>query len=192
MNVTRSKVVTHPPHERKERSETRAILLTTTIALALSSGVALAATITCTGGFCQGTGARDTIYGSDIDDEIRAGGNNDSVYGNGGNDDLSGESGNDRLYGRAGNDQLREQGSSDVAGGYDRFVGGGGNDDIIPLDPFSGNPYVDTVSAGSGDDFVGAVDFSEDRIECGAGVDTVEFDSSVDTVADDCEVQRPF
>jgi hypothetical protein len=51
---------------------------------------------------------------------------------------------------------------------------------------------VDTVSAGSGDDFVAATDFSEDRIECGGGVDTVEFDSSVDTVADDCEVQRPF
>ena len=112
----------------------RAVLLVSTVAgvVLLASGVALAATITCTGGFCEGTGARDTIYGSDIDDEIRAGGNNDSVYGNGGNDDLSGESGNDRLYGRSGNDQLFEQGSPDVAGGYDRFVGGGGNDDITP------------------------------------------------------------
>jgi len=82
--------------------------------LLLSSGIALAATISCQVGLdCLGTKKADTLTGTASLDDI---------YGRGGGDTLRGLGETDRLLGQSGKDRL--------LGGptYDYMVGGAGND----------------------------------------------------------------
>lgn len=61
------------------------------VAVGVTTGVAGAATVNCTGGTCFGTGSADTINGSGGDDTIAAGDGGDTVFGNGGKDLIFGE-----------------------------------------------------------------------------------------------------
>jgi hypothetical protein len=104
-----------------------------------------------------------------------------TVDGGAGNDYLKGGNGADTLEGGDGNDDLFAQ------GGPDTVHGGAGTDEI------SGGVGADTIDGGAGDDFVGAWDEAADAgpVVCGSGVDNVDFDYALDTVADDCEIRPP-
>ncbi len=79
----------------------RAVLLLAVVGAVsmLAAGTALAATVQCTGGECDGTEQSDVINGSDGFDRISALGGDDSVYGGVGVDEIFGGDGNDRLSG---------------------------------------------------------------------------------------------
>ena len=85
-----------------------------------------------------GTGADDTLVGTDRDDRLD---------GRGGDDELEGGDGNDRLKGRGGDDEIE---------------GGSGNDEIFP------GEGDDNVDAGAGNDLIYARDTDGlDYIDCG-------------------------
>src|SRR5919202_1887566 len=92
-------------------------------ALWLSSGIALAATITCQVGVdCLGTKKADTLNGTAAEDYI---------YGRGGGDILKGFGKPDQLYGQGGGDSLLGgPAADDLTGGSgnDTLSGGTGND----------------------------------------------------------------
>jgi Ca2+-binding RTX toxin-like protein len=117
-------------------------------ALALSSGVALAATIDCPNradGRCVGTdnnddmkgtrnvdlmygfAGRDTLRGLDANDTLTGGIGNDTLYAQLGSDKLVGLAGADVLSGKRGNDRLL--GGSD--GDPDEFYCGPGTDSAV-------------------------------------------------------------
>jgi len=103
----------------------RTILLlgATVAALMLSSGVALAATVTCqTDVACFGTRNADTLKGS---------GGHDEMYGRGGGDTMKGLDGDDKLFGQ---------------GGVDKLSGGLGEDGLV------GGNAQDTLSGGASND----------------------------------------
>jgi hypothetical protein len=83
------------------------IILVAALVLALSAGVALAATINCTGGLCEGTDNRDTLTGALGFDEINGKGAADKIFGKEADDILRGDfnsnpqavEGNDDVYG---------------------------------------------------------------------------------------------
>jgi Ca2+-binding RTX toxin-like protein len=146
----------------------RALLLMVTMAAALlvAGGVALAETVTCDNNPpCYGTPETDDITGTDFGEKIYAyGGNdtvlarggNDTVYGSSGNDpDLEGEGGSDTVYGGGGADSV-DVGASDTPGSTDHAFGGG-NDALF------------------------AADDKVDIIDCGKGVDSVQYDQGIDT-----------
>ena len=85
-----------------------ALLLTTIVgALLLSSGVALAATMTCKAGVdCLGTKNADTLNGTDGKDNMFGRRGGDALKGLGEYDSLHGQRGMDRLLGGLGNDDL--------------------------------------------------------------------------------------
>jgi RTX calcium-binding nonapeptide repeat (4 copies) len=131
------------PDERSLRMRRVTLLLTVTIvALALASGVAVAAIIDCpmAGGPCVGTNNNDTLNGSSMPDEMRAlkgqdtlnaGPELDTLNGGRGNDTLRGETNNDSLRGDLGNDTMNGGLGADeyvFANGWgkDRIAEGGG------------------------------------------------------------------
>lgn len=117
-------------------------------------------------------GGRDTFYGNDYDDIIRAGSSNDVVYSYDGDDIVHGDSGADKLYGLWGAD--------DLYGGTGRDVlsGGGGSDYL------SGGKDSDTLTGGSGKDY-----FVFDTRPSRSNIDRVtDFRPSDDTVMLDREV----
>jgi Ca2+-binding RTX toxin-like protein len=102
--------------QRDMKGRALLVLVMVVAALTLSSGVALAATITCQAGVdCVGTLGADTLEGT-------AG--NDHIYGGGGGDTLKGFNAFDELYGQRGSDRL--------FGGptKDGLYGGPGNDEL--------------------------------------------------------------
>jgi serralysin len=114
--------------------------------LVLSSGVALAATITCQAelGDCFGTKKADTLNGTDTPehmfgrasgDTLNAFGEEDWLFGNGGGDELFGGLGRDQMTGGSGKDELA----------------GGGSDDHYHLGPNWGDDSI-TEGAPSGND----------------------------------------
>jgi Ca2+-binding RTX toxin-like protein len=112
-----------------------------------------------------GTPGRDIIRGSDEEDVLRGLAGNDDLYGLDDDDVLRGGSGRDRLYGGEDDDILYgDDGNDTLVGGKDenRYYGGRGNDVIK------------------------ARNDEEERINCGAGEDTVTADRE-DIVANDCE-----
>jgi hypothetical protein len=148
------------------------------------------------------------------------GSGDDRVEGNAGIfNDLRGEAGDDlvtqgslatcaRLDGGAGDDRLIGRASSCT--GVDPSQHGGPGDDLLTITAaatgpgdgwtFDGGPGEDFMvgsgapdgfSAGSGWDFVYALDGAADTVACGSGLDFVKVDA-LDTVARDCElvVQR--
>src|SRR5215213_4245392 len=161
----------------------RVFLLLTmmSVALAMASGVALAATIDCTGGYCAGTKENDVMNGTDT---------YDLMYGLGGDDNMFGHFGNDEMYGGEGADFLlgdEDYDYPDTLLGNDTLYGGPGNDDLRGA---FGN---DKIYGGGGDDFVFAYDqlnvtAGADVVDCGPGVDTVHYDKGVDKIRH-CEIK---
>jgi hypothetical protein len=166
--------------------------------VALTGGVALAATVQCTGNPCEGTTDDDSITGTANPDRIfaKAGKDNASGFGAGdriegarGADILFGDDGldrsvdgDDKLFGGRGPDQMLAAGRSDL------FVGGDGNDAIDARENnFIGDPAIagtDTVRGGAGNDQVFAMDGAVDHINCGKGREdsVVNRDPGLDTV----------
>jgi Ca2+-binding RTX toxin-like protein len=130
-----------------------------------------------------GTGRPDEPDATNGGDVIAAGNGGDTVAGGGGGDVVCGGGGADRLGGGAGSggsggDMISGgPGNDTVSGGSgsDMISGGPGNDTV------SGGPGGDTVNGGPGSDKINARDGDADRINCGAGTDTVTLDSK-DTI----------
>ena len=155
------------------------LLATTALALLVASGVALAATINCTGGSCVGTQSRDTLFGSPrVDNEFGLGGG-DLMYGYESADQMSGDFGGDRMYGGLAADTVNGDGGSDlVYGGPGNDVVNGGPDS----DTVVGNKGNDTLSGDAGSDLIQAVDDQKDQINCAGGSDRVYFDRGLDVL----------
>jgi Ca2+-binding RTX toxin-like protein len=121
----------------------RATLATVVGALlmALSAGAALAATIVCGGGLCEGTEQSDRIVGSGERDVILAGAGNDTVEDGGGDDEFYGGRGNDTINAGEGKDLVR---------------GGRGSDRLLT----AGDGEEDTLYCGPGFD-----EFDADSID---------------------------
>jgi hypothetical protein len=64
---------------------------------------------------------------------------------------------------------------------------GGDGPDLIRADEGG----TDTGNAGSGDEIDAHDDLGVDTIDCGEGIDTVDFDAEVDVVAENCEKRDP-
>ena len=167
----------------------RLVLLLTAMALALllASGAALAV----------------NRIGTDGPDTLRGTNGNDNLLGRGDNDILFALNGRDHLLGGPGNDWLDthpkefRRGDKNMVGGSgnDAVIGGRGSDHLLGEE---GNDLVadgperefatDIVSAGEGNDVVGAVNRPafEDIVTCGGGFDRVIADRK-DVLAPDCE-----
>ncbi len=91
-------------------------------------------------------------------DRLTGGAANDTIHGGGGKDRISGGAGADRLYGDAGNDTV------------------------------TGGTGADSIYGGTGNDSVQARDGTRDRIDCGAGKDTVVADKT--DVVKGCETVK--
>jgi Ca2+-binding RTX toxin-like protein len=151
--------------------------------------------------FIDGDDGVDQVSGGAGNDEVEGGEGADFVTGDEGNDLLKGEFGDDRLSGGAGDDKLIGGAGVDTLGGDQgddtadysgatRAVtvklDGGANDgegregDLVRTD-------VESVTTGSGSDFVDSRDGVGGRISCGRGTDRVATDPE-DRVAGDCEV----
>ena len=114
-------------------------------AIVLSSGVALAATITCQSGVdCFGTNNADTLEGTASYDKIYGRGGADTLKGVGGSfDALYGQSGGDRLFGGTGKDLL-------VGGaGKDALSGGSGVDQYYFGDGWGKDSITEKAALGN-------------------------------------------
>ena len=136
----------------------------------------------------RGTGAPNTLIGSDGDNTLDGLGGADSLSGGAGNDTLLGGGGDDTLEGGAGNDQL------DGGGGADSLAGGDGNDTLdgsfgndVYLSGDAGDDRVlgsggsDTILGGTGDDLL-LGDAAADSIDGGTGDDTIVGEIGEDTL----------
>ena len=137
------------------------------VCVPLVASVAVARTISCTGGGdCVGTPKHDFMRGGPGDDR------------------MVGRDGDDRMLGGDGQDVLKGKGGSgtlDGGEGDDRAEGGSGRD---------------TASGGVGDDIIrggshgGTNDGVHDALDCGDGVDTVYYVENQDSISD-CEIFNP-
>ncbi len=149
--------------------------LVVAVALVLGGGVALAATVRCEGGACEGTARPDILNGSGARDAIYGFGSDDRLYGNRGDDLLRGGPGADELYGGPGGDRFYGE------GGSDHFYGGVGRDRM------TGGPGKDTLYGGTEDDSIAVQDGRLDVVDCGPGdYDAVVIDRELDRVSN-CE-----
>jgi Ca2+-binding RTX toxin-like protein len=143
----------------------------------------------------------DQVGGGPGNDDLEGGEGADVVRGEDGNDRLKGEFGDDILDGGAGDDSLVGGAGVDTLGGGEGgdladystatraasvTLDGSANDgegregDLVRTD-------VESVSTGSGNDFVNSRDGVAGRIACGRGSDRVATEPQ-DRVAGDCEV----
>jgi Ca2+-binding RTX toxin-like protein len=164
------------------------VLATMALALLLASGVAVAVNKI-------GTNGPDTLRGTNKADNLLGKGGNDILLGRGGTDNLLGGPGKDIVLG--GNERRLSRGDKNLVGGSgnDSVIGGLGSDNILGQE---GNDLVvdgpvrefatDKLSAGGGNDVVGAVNRPafEDIVTCGGGFDRVIVDRK-DVLAPDCE-----
>jgi len=121
----------------------RTVLLLAIIlgALTLSSGVALAATISCQAGVvCFGTKKADTLNGTAGLDDIHGRGGGDTLKGLGEVDYLFGQGGKDRLLGGSAYDYLSG------GAGNDTLSGGGGNDEYYFGDGWGKDSITDVAT----------------------------------------------
>jgi Ca2+-binding RTX toxin-like protein len=126
----------------------------------------------------DGRGGNDKICGGKGNDTIRGGSGRDELRGDDGRDRLFGDGGNDLLLGGKGNDDLRGGAGADRSGGgdgNDRVDGGAGNDLLNEVG--LGGAGNDRLFGGSGNDRVLSNGATRDRIDCGAGRDSVRMDS---------------
>lgn len=135
------------------------IVMVTTVMLAATA--AIAATITCTGGFCEGTPERDEITGSISADDIFARASVDLVRARGGHDlvklnlggtpvdmeFVEGGRGSDELRGGRGSDQLDDFEPANIDD-TDRLFGERNDDFLYAVDGDSN----DTLNGGTGAD----------------------------------------
>jgi Ca2+-binding RTX toxin-like protein len=185
---------------------TTLLLAVMVLTLLVASGAALAATIECDLGRCVGTPHPETMYGSDEDlggygnwivgregaDKIYGRGGDDRTFDTGGglhgqkgDDIVHGGDGQDHIFGGSGADRLFGGRGPDLLDGENQFAGGG-----LPKDR-TGDLFV----SGPGDDFLDALDNTEDRVYCGKGHDIVYADAGgranpydrPDFVDDSCE-----
>jgi Ca2+-binding RTX toxin-like protein len=168
-------------------------------ALVGAAGVAWAATVNCQVGVdCVGTDGPDRLVGTDEPDRM---------FGRQGSDRLLGYRGGDAMYGDEvtvfppvdtsleGDDELLANDGEDTLYGFggDDLLRGGGRADFISAEEdanFRLNPGEDTVRGGGGRDHIFAQDGFFDTIDCGANVDTVRFDVTLDEITN-CEIQNP-
>ena len=154
------------------------------VALVVGSGAALAATISCDGGRCEGTRGPDKLTGSPLRDVMYGFGADDKLYGNRGGDEMYGGSGKDVLRGGRGDD--------DMFGGPDNddFYGGSGADYFYGSsgrDRMTGGPGRDQLLGGLDDDTIASQDGVFDVVNCGPGsYDAVVIDRGLDRVRN-CE-----
>jgi hypothetical protein len=147
--------------------KTLLFVVTTTLAVLVAGGVALAASIDCptaSGGYCYGTNSGDALYGTP---------GVDKQFGKGGSDLMYGYGEGDVMYGgdEAGlGDKMRG------GNGPDRINGQGGNDVI------DGGPGSDTLKTGKGSDRVEAKDGNKDFITCRGSNDLVNYDRGLDVL----------
>jgi RTX calcium-binding nonapeptide repeat (4 copies) len=135
------------------------VALLAALMLALSAGVALAATIVGTENddSIDGTGDSDQIFVLEGDDFVDAFGGDDEVYGNEDDDFLIGAEDSDKVFGNTGKDEVDLE-SFDTSGSTDEGFGGAQNDTVF------------------------AQDGNFDAIDCGPGTrDTVFLDRGLDT-----------
>jgi VCBS repeat-containing protein len=120
-----------------------------------------------------GTGADETLTGSDEADSIWARGGDDHVFAMSGDDRLGGGAGDDTLEGGDGSDSLCG------GAGADSLLGGAGDDTLY------GGAGDDVVIGGSGDDMLWA-GAGDDLLTGGAGADSFYFGASSgnDTITD--------
>jgi len=154
------------------------------VALVVGSGAALAATIRCEGGVCEGTkdpdtltgsAVRDIMYGLGADDKLYGNGGDDEMYGNGSKDLLRGGHGADVMYGGLDNDNFYGE------AGADYFYGGSGRDRM------TGGPGRDHLYGSLDDDTIASQDGVFDVVDCGSGdYDAVVIDRGLDSVTN-CE-----
>jgi Ca2+-binding RTX toxin-like protein len=137
------------------------------------------------GDLMSGQGGDDAIRGHEGDDCIAGGAGYDALWGGPGSDRVSGGTGDDRLVGDAGPDQLIGGSGADTlegGDGRDTLNGGPGRDRIDAV----GYGYPDgwhasgrnTVKGAGGNDTIDTANGRPDRVECGAGADTVRADRS--------------
>jgi Ca2+-binding RTX toxin-like protein len=187
------------------------LLAAMTVALAVGGGVALAAVKI-------GTDRHDVIKGTGSKDVVHGMGSWDLISGMGGDDVLYGDEGGDAIHG--GSFDLDEifDGRRMVPDGEDKIFGGdgrdcvwGGSEDDV-LHGGEGSDFVgtycldfvmdtgsDTMYAGSGNDFVMAVEAprrypnlqERDVVYCGDGTDTIYYQKGVDRIFD-CERKNPL
>jgi hypothetical protein len=140
-------------------------MATTTLAMLVACGVALAASVDCptaSGGVCEGTNRGDAIYGtSQVDRE----------YGKGGSDLMYGYGAGDFMYG---GDETGVGDKMRGGNGPDLVNGQGGNDVIY------GGPGSDTLKTGRGSDRIEAKDGNKDYITCKGSNDLVTYDRGLD------------
>jgi Ca2+-binding RTX toxin-like protein len=117
----------------------------------------------------------DVLAGTDGPDDLGGGPGDDVIVGRGGDDVLGGGLGADGLDGGPGDDRI-EGGS-----GADHLLGGAGDD---LLDPSLAGRET------RGEDYTPArpAPPARDRVDCGAGADTVAGPDRADSVAGDCEL----
>jgi Ca2+-binding RTX toxin-like protein len=130
------------------------LLLTALMAaLLLSSGMAVAATISCKVGVdCFGTKRVDTLKGTAGQDHIHARGGGDTVKGFAKHDEVYGQLGADRLFGGPGSDYL-------IGGaGNDALGGGRGDDWYLYGDGWGKDTLTDEALADAQIFFSGAVE----------------------------------
>ena len=127
-------------------------LMVVAAVLLLAGGATLAATISCTGGLCEGTAQVDTITGSGGDDEILGRRGVDAIDGFAGSDTIRGAGGNDFIVD---NRQFRD---------VDKVFGGKG-DDTIDVREFRPDDEPDVVDCGPGTDTI-FVDPTDTRLNC--------------------------
>jgi Ca2+-binding RTX toxin-like protein len=112
--------------------------------LVLSSGIALAATVTCQAGVdCLGTKNADTLNGTADQDFMYARAGSDIVKGRGESDELFGQGGNDELLGGAESDDLSG------GAGVDGLSGGGGGDRYYFGDGWGKDSITDAATPGT-------------------------------------------
>jgi len=161
------------------------IMVAGALLIALTAGVALAATINCVGGLCEGTNNKNTLFGTSGFDEINGkGATDDETLRGDPNSNAAAVEGNDEIHGGPGKDFLISEGGNDL------LDGGTGDDFIDAKDPSSNS--TDIVKGGRGRDEIESTDREKDTIDCGPGTtDTVRFDKRFDTTKN-CERKFPF
>jgi Ca2+-binding RTX toxin-like protein len=134
--------------------------------------------------YMEGGAGRDTLLGSEQDDELNGGAGRDIIYGYGGDDILAGGGNDDQLYGGMGNDLLTGGAGDDTLFGEegdDTLFGNGGNDFL------SGGIGSDTLNGGAGNDTLEGGEGSDTLIG-GTGFDTVIQTGDVDMTLSDTQL----
>jgi Ca2+-binding RTX toxin-like protein len=121
------------------------------------------------------------VYGGNGNDTITGSPRRDVLVGDTGNDTIRGEDGDDALYGSTGSDRL------DGAAGQDYLEGDDGDDTLTGgtnQDTFYGESPLDF---GSGRDQIFARDGVGERVDCGPGIDSAQFDAADVSQDGECE-----